>query len=109
MSDLTNANMLCAVGRRQEQYMKDNLPENKVLFLAPTSKESDPQPAKRSVMFSSSPGSTKTPMGRNQVREAVAVEQSPLLMSFKASRSAANDLLRGFFAVKHISDAKLRS
>lgn len=55
MSDLTNANLLCAVGRRSEQYMKDNLPENKVLFLAPTSKESDPQPAKRSVMFSSSP------------------------------------------------------
>lgn len=39
-------------------------------------------------------GSTKIPMRRNQPTEAVAVEQSPLLMSIKASRAAANELMR---------------
>lgn len=54
-------------------------------------------------------GSTKTPMRRNQVREAVAVEQSPLLMSFKASRAADNNLLQVPLLLKHISDAELKS
>lgn len=51
-------------------------------------------------------GPTKIPMRRNQPTEAVAVEQSPLLMSIKGSRAAANDLMRVPFLSKTFLKSK---